>query len=45
VQVGFKIVVARHFMALATLLAQPHPMPAVLHVHVVNLHGERGTDD
>jgi hypothetical protein len=38
VQVGFKIVVARQFIALAALLAQP------LHEHVLDLHGERRAD-
>jgi hypothetical protein len=31
VQIGFKIVVARHLVPLAALLPEPHPEPAILH--------------
>ena len=44
VQVGLKIVVAGHFVALAALLVQPHPQAAVLHVNVLDLHRERRAD-
>ena len=44
VKVGLKIVVAGHFMALAALLVQANPQPAVLHVNVLDLHRERRAD-
>jgi hypothetical protein len=36
--------VTRHGVRLAAFLAQPHPESAVLHEHVLNLHGERRAD-
>ena len=44
VKVGLKVVMARHFMTLAALLMQTNPQPSVLHVHVLDLHGERCAD-
>jgi hypothetical protein len=35
---------AWHGVRLAAFLAQPHPEPAVLREHVLDLHAERGTD-
>jgi hypothetical protein len=35
---------ARHRMALAALLAQPHPQPAVLREDVLNCHAERSAN-
>ena len=37
-EIGSKVVVARHGVRLAALLAQPHPDSAVLRVHILDLH-------
>jgi hypothetical protein len=37
-------VVAGHGVLLAILLVQPHPQAAVLHVDILDPHGERGAD-
>ena len=34
----------RHRVPLTALLAQPHPQPAVLRVHILDRHAERGAD-
>jgi hypothetical protein len=41
VKVSLEVMVAGHFVALAALLVQADPKPAVLHVHVLDLHRER----
>jgi len=40
-QVLLHAVMAGYSVRFAALLAQPHPQPAVLHEHVLDLHGER----
>jgi hypothetical protein len=43
VEVSLEVVVAGDFAALAALLVQANPKPAILHVDVLDLHRERGT--
>src|SRR5437868_507903 len=43
-QVFVEFVVARHGVALAALLAQPHPQTAVLDIDVLDSHAKRSTD-
>ena len=43
-EVRLKVMVARHGVLLAALLAQPHPEAAVLREHVLDLHADRRTD-
>ncbi len=38
VQIRVKRVVTGHFVLLSAFLAQPHPQPLVLHVHVLDPH-------
>ncbi len=44
VQIGLKIVMAGHGVALATLFVQQHPQAAVLHENVLDLHRQSGAD-
>ena len=43
-EVFVEVVVAWHCVALAALLAQPHPQSAVLRVDILNRHPERRAD-
>jgi hypothetical protein len=43
-EVGLKVVVARRGVRLTVFLAKVHLSPTVLHVNVLHLHPERGTD-
>jgi len=43
-QVILQAVMAGYSVRFAALLAQPHPQAAVLHEHVLDLHGERRAD-
>ena len=43
-EIFIKVVVAGHRVALAALLAQPHPQPTVLRVDILDRHAERRAD-
>ena len=43
-EIFLEIVMARHCVPLAALLAQPHPQPAVLRVDILDHHAERRAD-
>ena len=44
VEIGFQVVMRRHFMTLAAFLMQPHPPALALGVVVLDAHGDDGAD-
>ena len=43
-QIGVKVVMARHGVLLAAFLVQPQPEPAVLRINVLDAHADRRAD-